>query len=126
MLICHYFDRILRILVTHNFLYNIYDHEKILFVWTILYTYTIINKYYPGLEIGLLPPKQGGGKLPLFYGDREWVIPIYGLMYAKFLRSQVCEPERKVRKGGIGGEKCFVQFVMNQYLYTSLYFMLYL
>ena len=29
--------------------------------------------------IGYLPSKRGKGKLPLFRGNREWVIPIYGL-----------------------------------------------
>ena len=24
-----------------------------------------------------MPPKKGKGKLPLFHGNREWVIPIY-------------------------------------------------
>ena len=56
-------------------------------------TYMIINKYYPDelvnkniqslinifrRIIGLLPPKKGKGKLPLFHGNGERVIPIYG------------------------------------------------
>ena len=48
MVIYHYVDRIWRIRVTLNFPYNIYDHEKTLSRWTTWYTYTIINKYYPG------------------------------------------------------------------------------
>ena len=31
MVIYHYVEKIWRIIVTHNFPYNIYNHEKILF-----------------------------------------------------------------------------------------------
>ena len=55
-------------------------------------TYIIIKKYYPGelvnlrirlliilsrREIGSLPVKKGKGKLPLFFGNVEWVITFY-------------------------------------------------
>ena len=35
MVICHYVERIWRIIVTYNFLYNIYYNEQILSRWTI-------------------------------------------------------------------------------------------
>ena len=53
-----------------------------------------MEKYYPGepvninilsllilsrINIGKLPPKKGKGELPLFCGNREQAIPIYGL-----------------------------------------------
>ena len=39
----------------------------------------IINKYYPGEQLGNYNQKKGKGKLPLFCGNIEWVINIYGV-----------------------------------------------
>ena len=39
--------------------------------------YTIINKYYPGEQLGYYHPKKGKGKFSLFRGNGERVIPIY-------------------------------------------------
>ena len=47
MIIYHYVERIWRIIVTPNYKYKIYDNEKILSRRTSLYTYKIINKYFP-------------------------------------------------------------------------------
>ena len=51
MVIYHYVGSIWGILVTPNFFYNIYDNEKIIQVNHLIYTYTIINKYYPGEKL---------------------------------------------------------------------------
>ena len=68
IIIYHYVERICRIIVTPNFLYNIYDHEK----------------YYPGESVNIhiqslinliqeknwvIATKKGKGKLPLFCGN---------------------------------------------------------
>ena len=53
MVIYHYAERIWRVLVTPNSLYNIYDHEKYYPGEPVnIYIYTIINKYYPGEKLG--------------------------------------------------------------------------
>ena len=77
MVIYHYVGRIWRVLVTPNFLYNIYDDEK----------------YYPGEPVNIqiqsliniikennreITAKKGKDELPLFCGNVERVIPIYG------------------------------------------------
>ena len=76
MVIYHYIEIIWRIVVTPIFLYKIYDHEK----------------YYPGEPVNIhiqsliniiqerywvIATKKGKGKLPLFWGHLERVIPIY-------------------------------------------------
>ena len=76
MVVYHYIERICRILVTPNFSYNIYDHEK----------------YYPDEPVNIhiqsliniiqeknwaITTKKGKGKLPLFCGNIERLIPVY-------------------------------------------------
>ena len=72
----YYVERIWRILVTPFF----------------CITYNIVNKYYPGEPVDIhiksliniilennrvITIKNGKGKLPIFFGNRERVIPIY-------------------------------------------------
>ena len=76
MVIYHYVEIIWIIIITPNFLYDIYDHEK----------------YYPGEPVNMhiqlliniiqennwvITTKKGKGKLPLFFGNGEWLITIY-------------------------------------------------
>ena len=76
MVIYHYVEIIWRILITPDFLYNIYNYEK----------------YYPGEPVNInirsliniiqdknrfILTKKGKGKLPLFCGNGERVILIY-------------------------------------------------
>ena len=78
MVIYRYVERIWRITVTNNFLYNIYDHEK-------YYTGEQVNKHIQSLinivqgKNGVTIAKKGRDKLPLLCGNRERVIPIYAL-----------------------------------------------
>ena len=77
MVIYHYVERIWRILVIPDFSYIIFDHEK----------------YYPGEPVNIhiqslidiiqennkvITIRKGKGKLPLFCGYGERIIPIYG------------------------------------------------
>ena len=48
MVIVNYIGKIWIILVTPDFLYNLYDNENKLYRWNSQYTYTINNKYYSG------------------------------------------------------------------------------
>ena len=41
--------------------------------------------------VGLLPPKKGKGKLPLFCGNVEWLIPIYESRGYAFVKQQFHE-----------------------------------
>ena len=80
MVIYHYTERILRIIVTPNFLYNIYNNEK----------------YYPGEPVNIhiqsliniiqennkvITTKKDKGKLPLFCGNGERLITNDGSKY---------------------------------------------
>ena len=38
-----------------------------------------MNKYDPGEKLGNYHQKKGKGKLPIFCGNEERVIPIYGV-----------------------------------------------
>ena len=77
MAIFYYRERTRRIIFTIDFLYNIYDHEK-------YYPYEPVNVNIKSLiniiqdNNRLITTKKGKGKLPLFYGNGEQVIPIYG------------------------------------------------
>ena len=78
MVIYHDIEIIWRIIVTPNFSYNIYNHKK-------YYPGELVHMHIKPLmhiiqeKIGLLPPKKGKGKLPLFCGNGEWVITIYAV-----------------------------------------------
>ena len=82
MIIYHYVEIIWRVLVTPNILYNIYNHEK-------CYTGEPFNIHIqPLINIILdnnwgIATKKGKGKLPLFCGDGERIILIYGTRYLK-------------------------------------------
>ena len=86
MVIYHYVDIIWRILVTLDFLYDIYDHER----------------YYPGEPVNIhmqpliniiqykdrvIITKKVEDNLPLFCGNGERVTPIYD----KKDRIKICE-----------------------------------
>ena len=65
MVTCHYVERIWRILVTLNFLCNIYDHEE-------NYPDELFNKHIKELiniiqeNNKVITVKEGKGKFPLF------------------------------------------------------------
>ena len=72
----HYIERIWRILVTPNFLYNIYDDEKYYPVEPVnMHIQLLINIIQKNNLV--ITTKKGKGKLPLFCGNGERVIPIY-------------------------------------------------
>ena len=88
MVIYHYVEIIWRILVTPNFLYNIYNHEK-------NYPGEPANIHIQPL-INIIPDnnwlittKKGKGKLPLFYGNVEQVIPIYAWGHLRYVARHI-------------------------------------
>ena len=68
IVIYHYVERVGELLLPPIFPYNIYDHESILSRWTSQYTYTIINKYDPGEQLGDYQKKYKD-ELTLFCGN---------------------------------------------------------
>ena len=59
-----------------------------------------MNKYYPGEPVNIyiqslinimddkhlvITTKRGKGKLPLFCGNEEWVIPIYDVYHVRYI-----------------------------------------
>ena len=76
IVIYHYVDRIRRILVTPNFLYNIYDHEKYYPGEPVnIHTQSLINIIQENNRV--ITTKNGKGELTLFCVNGEQVNTSY-------------------------------------------------